>query len=192
MTASVADLSNNYHSIPFTDYFWKSKLAVSVSDSLAADIQSIISTSYPDSDSILDSIKSLDLRPFSNEVASTAQNVSAQISSTVKNSSDSIIFDMKDNLHAFHDSIMDSARKPVDQVKEIFSSALTEVNIVFKSVLFYDGFRYIVISDISETYALWSLAELFSLLYLLRPLDWLSRIQKSPKAVIWLPCCFSC
>jgi hypothetical protein len=143
MIASVADLSNNYHSIPSTDYFWKSKIPVNISASLAADIDSIILTSYPNSDSILDSIKSLDLRPFSHEIASTAQNVSTQIASTVRNSSDSIIFDMKDNLHAFNESIMDTAIEPVNQAKEIFSSALTEVNSIFKSVLFYDGFRYV-------------------------------------------------
>jgi hypothetical protein len=141
MSDSVADLSTNDHVIPSTIYTWKLKSAIQFPESLATDIQTIIKTSSPDSDSILNSIKSLNLSTFSYEVASTALNVSARLSLTVKNSSDSIILDIKDNLHAFNESIMEAVTNPVDEVNTVFSEALSQVNSIFKYVLFYDGFR---------------------------------------------------
>lgn len=140
---SINDLGANSHPIASTSYSWNKTIAIPLPLSLANNLDSIILTTSPDSTSILASLNSIDLTPFSTEITNTALNVPKNLSSTVRDSADSIILDIKQNLNNLNDTISSAAQSPLNDVNKIVSDAMRQTNNIFKNILFYDGFRYL-------------------------------------------------
>ena len=121
---------------------WNSKIPIDLPLNLASNLESVILTTQPDSENILATIKSLDLPSFSYELLKTAKNVPMNISATVSKSTDSIIRDIRIKLENVKESINNSSSVSIHAADKLLDDALHKLTIIFKDVLYYDGFRY--------------------------------------------------
>ncbi len=121
---------------------WNRNISIDLPLNLASNLEYVILTTHPDSENILASIKSSDLSSFSYEVLKTAKNVPMNISATVSKSTDSIIGDVIIKLENVKESINNSSSVSIHAADKLLDDALLKSTIIFKDVLYYDGFRY--------------------------------------------------
>jgi hypothetical protein len=137
----LTDLSTNTHPIGVTGFSWIRSSAISEPGSLAANLANVVGTTYPNATAILASLTGMDLRPYSNEILTTANNISSSVSDTITTSADSVISGISTQLGNVNSTVANSTSEYVDTVNNMADQFISMINSVSIMVLGYDNYR---------------------------------------------------
>ena len=115
--------------------------AISVPGGLAANLANVVGTTYPNPTTILASLAGLDLRPYSYEILTTANNISTSVGETITTSANSVISGISTHLSAVNSSLADSTSEYVDTVNNMGDQFISMIDSVYVMVKGYDNYR---------------------------------------------------
>ena len=105
-------------------------------------INAVVLTTCPNSTQILQTLNGLSLYSFSNEIKTTAYNVSARIGTTIIDSGNSVIIDLKTQLGSVNKTLADSVSPHIDTLNGDADKYSQMINDSFSNVIFkFDNYR---------------------------------------------------